>query len=229
MVKQKINCVLVDDDPVARAVLTILIKQHDHLTIAAEFDNATDTLNYFSQNHKIDIVFLDVELNGFSGIDLYYQLPFQPSVIFTTSFEHFAFTAFELGAVDYLKKPLTPVRFNNALLRLQKAIENNNRESTLSFKEGRGFLKLNSSDILFFEASKDYIKIVTQNKSHLVLLTMKSLENKLNSKNFIRVNKSYIINKEKITKTDGENIYIQQYGFRMSRMLKKSITDRLHL
>jgi DNA-binding LytR/AlgR family response regulator len=86
---------------------------------------------------------------------------------------------------------------------------------------------LNSADVLFFEASKDYVKVVTAAKSHMVLITMKELQQKLKPELFLRISKSYIVNKEKITRVDNEKVHIQQYGFKVSRMLKKDITKQL--
>lgn len=230
-----LKCVLVEDDPLASAIFKALIKPHGHLFFAAEFDNTKEALHYFSENIDVDLLFLDVELNGTSGIDIYKQLPYKPDVIFTTAHESFAFTAFELGAIDYLKKPITAERFTNALARLAKtkaanekdSIPHNNNNISLIFKEGRNMITLNSADVLFFEASKDYVKVVTATKSHLVLITMKELQQKLKPELFLRINKSYIVNKEKITKIEGEKVHINKYGFKISRILKKEIITNL--
>lgn len=230
----QLKCVLIEDDALARAILLQLIEAHKNLIVAACFENIKDTLAFFNSNSDIDLLFLDVELKNESGIQLYEQLPYKPAVIFTTAHEAFAFTAFELGAVDYLKKPITQERFSSALLRLAKVkdapsltAEIANRNLKLIFKEGRSMITINSSDVLFFEASKDYVKVVTAVKSYMVLITMKELQQKLKPELFLRINKSYIVNKDKITKVENENVYIQQYGFKVSRMLKKDIITKL--
>lgn len=230
----QLKCVLIEDDALARAIFLELIKPHKDLLVAASLENTKDTLAYFENNTDIDLVFLDVELNNESGIKLYELLPYKPAVIFTTAYEDFAFTAFELGAIDYLKKPITKERFSNALLRLAKtrsatpaSAEKPLLNLSLVFKEGRSMITLNSADVLFFEASKDYVKVVTPAKSHMVLITMKELQQKLKPELFLRINKSYIVNKEKITKVENEKVYIQQYGFKVSRILKKEITKQL--
>lgn len=230
----QLKCVLIEDDALARAILLQLTEPHKNLLVAASFENIKDTLAFFNNNADIDLLFLDVELKNESGIQLYEQLPYKPAVIFTTAHEAFAFTAFELGAIDYLKKPITQERFTSALHRLAKVKdalpltdETANRNLKLIFKEGRSMITLNSNDVLFFEASKDYVKVVTAAKSHLVLITMKELQQKLKPELFLRINKSYIVNKEKITKMENEKLYIQQYGFKVSRMLKKDITKQL--
>lgn len=230
----QLKCVLIEDDAIARAILMQLIEPHKDLLLAASFENIKDTLTYFDTNPDIDLLFLDVELNKESGIELYAQLPYKPAVIFTTAHESFAFTAFELGAIDYLKKPITQERFTNALTRLVKIktspntfTDQQSRNLNLVFKEGRTMITLNSADVLFFEASKDYVKVVTAAKSHMVLITMKELQQKLKPELFLRISKSYIVNKEKITRVDNEKVHIQQYGFKVSRMLKKDITKQL--
>jgi len=230
----QLKCVLIEDDALARAILMQLIEPHKDLFLAACFENIKDTLTFFDTNPDIDLLFLDVALNKESGIELYEQLPYKPAVIFTTAYESFAFTAFELGAIDYLKKPITQERFTNAITRLVKIKTSTNtfadqqsRNLNLVFKEGRTMLTLNSADVLFFEASKDYVKVVTAAKSHMVLITMKELQQKLKPELFLRISKSYIVNKEKITKVDTQKVYIQQYGLKLSRMLKKDIAKQL--
>lgn len=230
----QLKCVLIEDDPLAAAILKQLIEPHNELMLTASFDNITNALAYFDANTDIDLLFLDVELNKESGIKLYEQLPYKPDVIFTTAHEGFAFTAFELGAVDYLKKPITQERFKNALLRLSKTKtianiipEKKTSNLNLIFKEGRSMITLNSSDVLFFEASKDYVKVVTLSKNHMVLITMKELQQKLNPELFLRINKSYIVNRQQITKVESEKICIQQYSFKISRMLKKEVGKKL--
>ena len=230
----QLNCVILEDEPLARAVLVSLLQSQPNLTLLAAFSRAEEATDFFLTHPEVDLLFLDVELNGTSGIDFYRQLPYKPAVIFTTAYETFAFTAFELGAVDYLKKPIDPVRLQQACSKITKttkpvAVKPADAADLLYFKQGRNNLAVERASILFFEASKDYIKIVTETKSYLVLLTMKALQQQLNEEEFIRINKSYILNKAKITKTENSEVYIQQYGFTISRMLKKDIQHKLGL
>lgn len=230
-----LKCVIVEDDALARAILMQLIAPYKELSVAAGFDTINDTLAYFNNNPDVDLIFLDVELKNESGIELYGLLPYKPAVIFTTAHEGFAFTAFELGALDYLKKPITKERFAEALKRLLNVTktaspvtgQEQDRNPPLILKEGRNTITLNSADVLFFEASKDYVKVVTAAKSHLVLITMKELQQKLNPDQFLRISKSYIINKERVRGIESETVYIQQYGLKISRMLKKEIIKAL--
>lgn len=231
-----IKCVVVEDDPVARAVMNKLIEDHDDLVLLASFSNARDAATWFQLRRDAEIVFMDVDLNGESGIALYRQLPYRLDIIFITAHEDFAFAAYELGAIDYIKKPVTRERFLRSFLRLQRTIRSSAPahsetpdEQTLFFKEGRSFVRLRMSDILFFEASRDYVKIVTEEKYYMVLMTMNEMETKLNAAEFIRVSKSFIVNKSKVMKIENGALYVNQYTINISRKKKQEVKAALGL
>ena len=228
-----IKCVVVEDDPISRAIINMLIDQHEGLALLASFSNAEEAASWFQLHRDADLVFMDIDLNGVSGINLYRQLPYKPNIIFTTAHEDFAFTAYELGAVDYLKKPITSDRFLRSLTRLKKNVSSISPadarppSQTLFFKEGRNFLSVRFTDILFFEAARDYVKVVTAEKTHMVLITMIELERKLDPALFIRVSKSYIVNKHKVVKLDAGFVYINQHPISISRQKKQEIKTAL--
>lgn len=229
-----IKCVVVEDDPFARAIVSKLIEEHDELTLLASFSNAADAASWFQLHRDAEIVFMDVDLNGASGISLYRQLPYRPDIIFITAHEEFAFTAYELGAIDYLKKPVTRERFLRSLMRLRRTVgktagaqPENSEAQTLFFKEGRNFVRLRMNDILFFEASRDYVKVVTDKRYYMVLMTMSEMEKKLDAAEFIRVSKSFIVNKRKVEKVENGMLYIQQQGITISRKKKQEVKAAL--
>lgn len=231
-----IKCVVVEDDPVARAIINKLITDHDAFVLLASFSNAREAAYWFQLHRNVDIIFMDVELKGESGIQLYQQLPYCPDIIFITAHEDFAFAAYELGAIDYIKKPVTRERFLRSFSRLQRSIRSStpaNSETaegqTLFFKEGRTFVRLRMREILFFEASRDYVKIVTEEKYYMVLMTMNEMETKLDAAEFIRVSKSFIVNKHKIIKVENGTLYINQYAINISRMKKQEVKAALGL
>jgi DNA-binding LytR/AlgR family response regulator len=229
-----LKCVLVEDDPFAKRILEQLIHKSRDLEWIASFDNATSALTFFRSGNAADVLFLDVELDGDSGIDLLKQLPYTPNVIFTTAHEQFAFVAFEMGAIDYLKKPISQERFATALKRLKKAgikpvvneLITESASDYLFFKSGRSVIKIKTDDILFFKASKDYVKVVTTDKSNMILMTMKSIMDKLNPDQFIRINKSHIVNWSKVDRIEGDSVFISSLEIAISRSIKKEIKDR---
>ena len=229
-----LKCVLVEDDSFARRILEQLIHKSKDLEWVASFDSASGALAFFRSGNTPDVLFLDVELDGDSGIELMKQLPYVPNVIFTTAHEHFAFVAFEMGAIDYLKKPITQDRFTTALRRLKKAgikpvVNETSIEAGsdyLFFKSGRSVIKIKTDAILYFKASKDYVKVVTVDKSNMILMTMKSIMDKLNPDQFIRINKSHIVNWSKVDRIEGDAVFIGSMEIAISRSIKKEIKER---
>jgi DNA-binding LytR/AlgR family response regulator len=200
-----IKCVILEDDPIAKAIMLRLIQQHPEIELLAAFATPEAAANWFTLHRNAELLFMDVELNGQSGIQLYRALPYKPDVIFTTAHEDFAYTAYELGAIDSLKKPITQERFLRAIEKVKFArshttapIPTTPEPNSLFLKAGRNFVKLRLNDVLFFEAARDYIKVVTTEKSHMILMTMCSMMEKLDPEIFLRVGKSYIVNKHKV-------------------------------
>lgn len=229
-----IKCVVLEDDPIAKAIMLRLIQQQPEIELLAAFATSDAAANWFSLHRNADLLFMDVELNGQSGIHLYRSLPYKPDVIFTTAHEDFAYTAYELGAIDYLKKPITQERFLRAVDKVKLARSNTgiplqaySEPNTLFLKEGRSFVKLRLNDVLFFEASRDYIKVVTTEKSHMVLMTMSNMMEKLDPEVFLRVGKSYIVNKHKVMGLDNGMLLIDQHRITVSRKLKKTVKASL--
>lgn len=229
-----IKCVVLEDDPISKAIMLRLIQQHPDMELLASFSASEAAASWFALHHNADLLFMDVELDGQSGINLYRSLSYKPDVIFTTAHEDFAYTAFELGAIDYLKKPITQERFTRAIERFktargngQIAVQEISEAQTLFLKEGRSFIRLRLSDVLFFEASRDYIKVVTTEKSHMVLMTMCNMMEKLDPAIFLRVGKSYIVNKQKVMGLDNGMLLIDQHRITVSRKLKKTVKASL--
>lgn len=229
-----IKCVVLEDDPISKAIMLRLIQQHPDMELLASFSASEAAANWFALHRNADLLFMDVELNGQSGINLYRALPYKPDLIFTTAHEDFAYTAFELGAIDYLKKPITQERFARAMERLkaargnaQPAAQEMSEVQTLFLKEGRSFIRLRLCDVLFFEASRDYVKVVTNEKSHMILMTMSSMMEKLDPEIFLRVGKSYIVNKQKVMGLDNGMLLIDQHRITVSRKLKKTVKASL--
>jgi two-component system, LytTR family, response regulator len=210
----KLNCLIVDDSSIQRMIVSKLVSNHLNLNLVGEFSNAVEAKNFMSYN-DVDLLFLDVEMPIVSGFDFLDGLKVLPQVIFITSKPDYALKAFDYDATDYLQKPITNSRFDTAIKRalafyhLQH--ENHEEEGDFVFiKSKLKKLKIHTSKIKWIEAFGDYVKVVTDGDSHLVLSTMKAFTNHLNNPKFIRVHKSFIINIEKI---DRFNSKFAEIGF----------------
>jgi two-component system, LytTR family, response regulator len=193
---KKYNCLIVDDEEAAHEVLKNYIARLKYLHVAAQAYDAIEAGEIIKQQ-EIDIVFLDINMPEISGLEFIVTLKNPPKIILTTAYSEFALDAYDLGVVDYLVKPIP---FNRFLKCMHKILPADNKIPTTHTEEKSIELKIDGmnkviqySDVLYFQALGNYIKIVTVSKSYLTILTMQELEKKLASKIFVRVHKSFIV------------------------------------
>lgn len=200
---EKYNCLVVDDEPHALTLIESYVKQVPFLDLKGKCSNASDALRFIS-SEKIDLIYLDIQMPGFSGMDLATTLPPEIKIIFTTAFDNFALESYRVNALDYLLKPFS---FQEFLTATRKIIKFNNQVTVTSKTEEvkREYLlikadyktyQLELNDILFFEGEKDYIKIYRKSAERplMPLMSLKLLEEKLAGSSFMRVHRSYIVN-----------------------------------
>lgn len=202
---RKINCIIVDDEPLAQDVLEQYISQHEVLQLISKKDSAINAFESLHQN-EIDLMFLDINMPIISGLDFLKSLSHPPLVIFTTAYPDYAVDGFELDAVDYLLKPISKERFDKAIekvfQRLQRNIDlstspnpqNTKPEKDYIFVKADGkLIKVMFEDLVYCEGMKDYIKLYLKSKKYLVIhQTMKAMEELLPDNIFMRIHKSYI-------------------------------------
>ncbi|WP_407523043.1 LytTR family DNA-binding domain-containing protein [Lacibacter sp. MH-610] len=233
---QLLKCIIIDDDPLSCSVLQELARQRNELRLITSLNSVEEASAFLAMHNDLDLIFLDVDINGSSGISLFRKLKQRPNVIFTTSHEEFAFVAFELGAIDYLKKPFTKERFNRSIDRLLKHVAEKPTTATpykederMFFKVGRVFKSVVISDILFLKGSRDYIRIVTTDQSIMVLMTMQEMMTKLDPEKFVRTGKSYIVNKNQIKDFSGNELSVGKNKIPVSRIYLQLVKNSLGL
>ncbi len=237
------KCVIIDDEPLAVELLQDFVKKVDSLELISSFNNAIDAVSFINQNN-IDLIFLDIEMPHFSGIDFINTIEKKPLVIFTTAYSDYAVEGFNLGAVDYLVKPIPFHRFLKAVVRAQQAIQpvaaqqaisetTNAPEIEQDFMFVRAEyenVKLNFADILFIEGLKDYVKIyTTDNKFTLTLISLIKLENLLSSKGFSRIHRSYIINIKHVKSIQKNKVLISDKRVPISESYKNAFFEKINL
>lgn len=202
----KLQCMIVDDEPLAIDVLVSHISNIPGLEIAGTCKNAFEAMEVLKQK-QVDLIFLDVRMPKLMGHEFYRTLRNPPKVIFTTAHKEFAVDAFELEAIDYLLKPVTMERLIKAINRISVApIQVNTEENHLLETEGflyfrseRKMIKVNYNEILYIESMKDYVRVVRENdKPILVKQSITSVEDSLPTHLFMRIHRSYIVSLQKI-------------------------------
>lgn len=228
----KWTCVIVEDLQVAADYLAKCCEKSALLDVKGHFANAELALDYLNKN-SIDVLFLDVEMPGASGFELLDQLAYYPKVILTTSKSEYAYNAFEYNVTDFLKKPFTYQRFQDALNKLTTAAGENNISSTASdhifIKCDGKLVRLNNDDILYIESMGDYVKFVTNDKKYITHNTIKNLEEKVNRQCFVKVHRSYIINITKIDDIRENDLYIKGNEIPVSKSHKADVLKRLNI
>lgn len=195
---------IVDDNGIARSILKQLAGQQAGLEIIAECEDATDAFKQIISK-QVDLILLDIEMPGMSGIDLVKQLgPNRPLIIFTTSKTERAAEAFDLNVVDFLSKPIYPARFAQAIQKATTVFNSRNQELNLTedallfVRDGNTVRRLNLNDILYVEAMGDYVKIFVSERYYAIHSTLKAMEEKLPADRFLRVHRSFIVQVNKI-------------------------------
>ncbi|MGK0308501.1 MAG: two-component system response regulator LytT [Urechidicola sp.] len=230
------NCIIVDDEQMARAIIKALCDEIRSLKVVGEFSNAMQAIKFLNVN-EIDLIFLDIHMPDFNGVDFIKTLKNPPKIILTTSDAQFAIEAFEYDfIVDYLLKPIESTRFQKAILKAEKQDTTSNEiKLDLEIKNDfyvnidRRLIKIHLDSICFVEAKGDYIHIKTEEKNYVVHSTLKRIEEKLPDSLFLRVHRSYIINVKKIVDIEDNTVVIKRDVIPVSRSKRPELMKRLDL
>jgi DNA-binding LytR/AlgR family response regulator len=234
----KLECLIVDDEPIAVQLLADYISKIPTLSLRASCFNAFEVLK-FLENTKVDIIFLDINMPNLSGMELMGVLPERQRVIFTTAYSEFALESYEYNTIDYLLKPISFKRFTQAIMKAENSMgELPITPSTASklmpsssefmfVKSDKQFFRIKYEDVVVLEAQREYVCIRTLNKKILVYKRMKEVEEKLPA-SFIRIHNSYIINVNFITKIEGNYVQLGQDDFPIGISYREIFFKFLH-
>lgn len=202
-----LHCIIVDDEPPAHTVLRNYISRMSFLTLDSSFYTPFDALDFLNQNN-IDIMFLDIQLNDLSGLEMLSAIVSPPSVILTTAYSEFALDAFNLGVVDYLLKPIRFERFAKAISKITNFYKSKDsiEDNSIFVKTQGYFQKISLADLVYIEGCGNFVKLHFQDKFILTSETLQNMLQLLTGTNFIRTHKSFVINKQKILKIEGNQV-----------------------
>jgi DNA-binding LytR/AlgR family response regulator len=235
---KQINCIAVDDEPPALLVLEKYIQAIPALHLEGTCGNAVDALELL-QNKAIELLFLDIQMPYILGTDFMRTLRNPPRVVFTTAFRKFALEGFDLDAVDYLLKPISFERFLKAVNKVMKLnlpvsepfpVSTVQKEEThvesIYLRADRKNIKVNLADLLFIESLKDYIKVVTKDRTIVTKYSISALEESLPD-SFIRIHRSFIVALDKIESFTPELVQIAKYEIPVSRSYRHELEKAL--
>ncbi|RKR82908.1 LytTR family two component transcriptional regulator [Mucilaginibacter gracilis] len=219
-----IRCMIVDDEPLALEILEHLINRFPALELIGKCSNAMAAFEMF-HNQPVDLIFLDIKMPGISGLDFISSLKEPPSVVFTTAFAEYAVNGFELDAIDYLLKPITHERFEKCIQKILK-IRPPKVEETKNytyFKISGRLIKVPHTQLLYAQSVKDYILLCTKTGNYLTHMTMKYLEELLPANAFLRVHRSYLVNRELINLIDKSSLLIGEERIPVGENYRKTV------
>ncbi len=237
------NCIIIDDEALARAIIAQYITSQTNIKVVDEFPNAIEAIKYLNQN-TVDVIFLDIHMPDFTGFDFIKTLKSPPKIILVTSDKNFAFEAFEFDCiVDYLVKPITEDRFNKAIEKLNarhintklvssKAKDKNTTSEVANefyINIGHRLIKIDIPSVTLVRAKGDYIIIKTESNTYTVHTTLKKIEDKLPKDLFLKVHRSYIINTKKIIDIEDNSVLIGKDVIPVSRGNRPELINRLNL
>jgi two-component system, LytTR family, response regulator len=230
------NCIIVDDNELDRLTLVSYVRRYPIIQIAGVFESAAQALVYTQKNEVPDVLFLDIDMPGMNGLELRKQLGQIPACIFVTSHPEFALEGFETAALDYIVKPLKGDRFAKAMERLDRFLEIHHKaelldytlgENTLFIKDGHHHIKLQLHEIIYLEALKDYTGIITPKKKYCVLTPLGNLLKEKAFQTFVRIHRSYAIQKHFIKEISAREIMVNEVLLPIGRSYKESVEKLL--
>ncbi len=223
-----ISCIIIDDEPLAAQLLSSYAEKVEGLDMLGVFHNPLTALAFLKKS-KVDVVLLDIQMPELSGTQLAKIIEPNIEIIFTTAYPEFAVEGFELKALDYLIKPISFIRFLDAINRYKSLQQNKeNKEDSpkdfLFIKSEYRLQKINTNDVLFLQGNGDYCNVVCADKKVMTLEKLNSFENRLSSKQFIRVHKSYIVALDKIEYIEKKRIKIEDHMIPIGLTYEKSLS-----
>ncbi|HRG08713.1 MAG TPA: LytTR family DNA-binding domain-containing protein [Cyclobacteriaceae bacterium] len=229
------TCLIIDDEPLAREAIQLLVGKIKDLDLLESYSSANAAAK-FLEEHTVDLIFLDIQMPGTNGIDFAKTIPAKTLVIFTTAFSEFALNSYEVDAIDYLIKPVRFDRFQKAVNKAQAYLKllavdytTNNIETVASdyffVKADRKTFKVFFKDILYIEGLKDYVILHTAEGKIITAMNIKTIHEQLPQKLFVRTSKSYIINTQHITSFDNNTVYINSHEIPIGNVYRSYFFD----
>jgi DNA-binding LytR/AlgR family response regulator len=206
----EINCIIIEDEPLAMKRTREFVSQVSYLNLVASFQSAFDAIGFLKE-HAVDLIFLDIEMDGLTGIELVESLSSNPQIIITTAYDKYALKGFELNVADYLLKPFRFDRFLVAVERVYSILSKGKKEdkSFIFLKTEYRLERIALNDIYYIEGMGDYRNVQTGAKKIMTLKTFSEFETELPVNGFCRVHKSYIVSLDKIISIEHNRIKIK--------------------
>lgn len=225
-----LRCIVVDDEQIGREGIADYITEIDSLKLVGLCKDAVEASNLMS-TLKVDLIFLDIQMPKVSGLEFIKTLKEPPLIIICTAYPTYAIESFDLNVLDYLVKPITQTRFLKAINKAQSQFQllqrsqNKSPDNFFFIKSDSQFVKINKDEILYVEAMENYVTIQLEDVSYMSLLSLKKIAEELTMPEFYQTHRSYVVNLSKISKLEGNQIFIKEKIIPISRNIRKEVYD----
>ena len=231
------KCIIIDDEPLAREGMELNIEEVKDLSLEGQFGSPVDATEYLTQN-EVDLLFLDVEMPEMNGLDFLRSLSVKPMTILTTAYTDYAIEGYELGVIDYLVKPIRMERFMKAVNKARELhqlkqnsqlkgnyITTEQTEDHIYLKADRKYVKVMLNDIEYIQGMKDYVMVYTNDDRIMTAMNLKTINKQLDSTQFVRISKSYIINISKIQEVKNNSVIVGEEDIPLGKTYKDYFID----
>ena len=232
----KVTCMIVDDEPMAREIISSFVGKIHNLELVATCKNVSEAFSVL-QKESIQLIFLDINMPEISGLSLAKSIQHKSQVIFTTAYREYAIEGFDLQAVDYLLKPISFDRFLKAVQKyfdlhvskeiIKQEIVSEAKETSIFVRSDRKMVKVRFKEINYIESLSDYVKIFTDKETIITRETISNIESKLPSNEFLRTHRSYIVSIPKIDSFTNEFLELDKKAIPISRSYKENVLQKL--
>lgn len=232
----KVTCMIVDDEPMAREIISSFVGKIHNLELVATCKNVSEAFSVL-QKESIQLIFLDINMPEISGLSLAKSIQHKSQVIFTTAYREYAIEGFDLQAVDYLLKPISFDRFLKAVQKyfdlhvskeiIKQEIVSEAKETFIFVRSDRKMVKVRFKEINYIESLSDYVKIFTDKETIITRETISNIESKLPSNEFLRTHRSYIVSIPKIDSFTNEFLELDKKAIPISRSYKENVLQKL--
>jgi two-component system LytT family response regulator len=229
------NCVVVDDDDIDRLTVVVNLQKFSYVRLIGAYGSAEEAA-IAMKKEAVQMLLLDIDMPGMSGLELRTRFLQVPVCIFITSYPDYAVEGFDAAALDFIVKPFTSERFSQAMQRAQEYLEIKEKADLFEFslgfdtvfiKQGHEKTKLKLYDILYLEALKDYTGIVTAQKKYCVLGSLGTLLQETSFQSFVRIHRSFAVQKHYIHKVDTNNVYVNKTSLPLGKTFRKNVEELL--
>jgi len=227
------NCIIIDDEPLAREGMLAKLSDVGEISVTGDF-NSVKKAKEFMMDNKVDLIFLDIQMPGITGLEFASTIPKETLVIFTTAYSQYALQSYEMEAIDYIMKPIDKERLDKAVqkaLGYHRLLKGKNAEMDsintefILIKSDRRYHKILFKDILYVEALKDYVVVYVENTRVITAMNLKTFHAHLKPLSFVRVSKSYLVNADHIESFDNHTIYVKNAEIPIGDVYRKDFLE----